>query len=210
MRVRVSPSVINHIILNYKTQTKMIPFTLKQLQILKTIAIEKNFTKASEILYISQPSISKQIKNLEKNLDVLLINRKKNYLYLTENGKIFLEYAERILSLCEESYRILIDLKNINRGILRIGASQEIGTYLLPKILHLFSSNYPQINLKIQINSTKLIGKHILTNKIDIALIEDEISDQLKKKIKMEDFLTDPLQLIISKFHPFAKKKKNK
>ena len=75
----------------------MLPFTLQQLRILKAIATEKNFTKASELLYISQPSLSKQLKTLEKNLDLILINREKNKISLTENGKVFLQYSDRIL-----------------------------------------------------------------------------------------------------------------
>ena len=69
----------------------MLPFTLQQLRILKAVATEKNFTKAAELLYLSQPSLSKQIKTLEKNLDVLLMNRESNKISLTENGKVFLQ-----------------------------------------------------------------------------------------------------------------------
>ena len=70
----------------------MLPFTLQQLRILKAVATEKSFTKAAELLYLSQPSLSKQIKTLEKNLDILLINRESNKISLTENGKVFLQY----------------------------------------------------------------------------------------------------------------------
>jgi len=186
----------------------MLPFTLQQLRILKAIATEKNFTKAAEILYLSQPSLSKQIKNLEKNLGVMLLNRESNKISLTENGKIFLEYSERILALCEESCRTLIDLKNGDRGYLIIGASQTIGTYLMPRMLTLFSQNYPQINLKVQVNSTKIIANSILNQEIDIAVVGGEISDDLKKKLTMEHFVYDELNLIVSKSHPFANKKK--
>ena len=90
----------------------MLPFTLQQLRILKAIATEKNFTKAAELLYLSQPSLSKQIKTLEQNLGIRILNREKNKISLTENGQVFLQYAERILTLCEESCRAIIDLKN--------------------------------------------------------------------------------------------------
>ena len=186
----------------------MLPFTLQQLRILKAIATEKSFTKAAEILYLSQPSLSKQIKTLETNLDIMLLNREKNKISLTENGKIFLEYSERILALCEESCRTLVDLKNGDRGYLIIGASQTIGTYLMPRMLTLFAQNYPQINLKVQVNSTKIIAKGILNQEIDIAVVGGEISDDLKKNLKMEPFVYDELNLIVSKSHPFANKKK--
>ena len=184
----------------------MLPFTLQQLRILKAVATEKNFTKAAELLYLSQPSLSKQIKTLEKNLDVLLINRENNKISLTENGKVFLQYSERILALCEESCRALIDLKNGERGNLSVGASQTIGTYLLPRVLALFAQNYPQITLKVQVNSTRIIAKNIVNREIDLAIVGGEIPDKLKKNLLVEHFVEDEFSLIVPKVHPFASK----
>ena len=159
----------------------MLPFTLQQLRILKAVATEKNFTKAADVLYLSQPSLSKQMRTLEKNLDILLLNRETNKISLTENGKVFLQYSERILALCEESCRALIDLKNGERGHLTVGASQTIGTYLMPRVLALFVQMYPQINLKVQVNSTRIIAKNIINREIDIAVVGGEIPDELKE-----------------------------
>lgn len=184
----------------------MLPFTLQQLRVLKAVATEKNFTKAAELLYLSQPSLSKQIKTLEKNLDILLINRENNKISLTENGKVFLQYSERILALCEESCRALIDLKNGERGNLTVGASQTIGTYLLPRVLALFAQNYPQIALKVQVNSTRIIAKNIINQEIDLAIVGGKIPDKLKKNLIVEHFVEDEFSLIISKSHPFAYK----
>ena len=186
----------------------MLPFTLQQLRILKAVANEKNFTKASAILYLSQPSVSKQIKTLEKNLDILLINRERNKISLTESGKVLLQYSERILALCEESCRALIDLKNGDRGNLSVGASQTTGTYLMPQILALFTQNYPQIDLNAQVNSTRLIAKKIINRELDIAVVGGEISTDLKKNLTIQSFVSDELSLIISKSHPFTKKNK--
>ena len=186
----------------------MLPFTLQQLRILKAVAKEKNFTKAAELLYLSQPSLSKQIKTLEKNLDISLINRENNKISLTENGKVFLQYAERILALCEESCRALIDLKNGERGDLTVGASQTIGTYLLPRVLALFAQNYPQIDLKVQVNSTRIIAKNVINREIDLAVVGGEIPDELKKNLTVTNFVEDEFSLIIPRSHPFAAKKK--
>lgn len=186
----------------------MLPFTLQQLRILKAIATEKNFTKAAAVLYLSQPSLSKQIKTLEKNLDTLLINRERNKISLTESGKVLLQYSDRILALCEESCRAVVDLKNGDRGNLTVGASQTIGTYLMPRILALFAQNYPQIDLNVQVNSTRVVSKKIINREIDIAVVGGEISDDLKKNLTIKPFVYDELSLIISKSHPFAKKKK--
>jgi len=186
----------------------MLPFTLQQLRSLKAVATEKSFTKAAEVLYLSQPSLSKQMQRLEKNLDISLINRENNKISLTENGKVFLQYSERILALCEESCRALIDLKNGDRGNLTVGASQTIGTYLMPRVLALFAKNYPQIDLKVQVNSTRIIAQNILNREIDIAVVGGDVPDELKKKLTITNFVKDELSLILPKSHPFAKKKK--
>jgi DNA-binding transcriptional LysR family regulator len=185
----------------------MLPFTLQQLRILRAIAIEKNFTRAACSLYISQPSLSKQIKILEENLNTVLINRERSQISFTESGKIFLQYSERILILCEESCRALIDLKNGERGNLTVGASQTIGTYLMPRLLALFAQNYPQIEFKVQLDSTRAIATSIVKREIDVAIVGGEISNELKKKLTIQPFVDDELCLIISNSHPFAIKK---
>lgn len=185
-----------------------LPFTLQQLRILKAVAAEKNCTRAAEILYISQPTLSKQIKLLESRLGVLLIDRQARNFSLTEAGKIFLRYSERILTLCEESCRSLNDFKNGDRGSLIVGASQTVGTYLIPRILSLFAQNYPQINFKIQVESTQNISKSILNRQIDIAIVGGLVPEELKKDLQIEDFVEDNLCLILPKSHPFILGKK--
>lgn len=188
----------------------ILPFTLQQLRILKAVASEKSFSRAAEILFVSQPSLSKQIKNLENRLGILLLNRENNTISLTEGGKIFLQYSERILALCEESCRALNDVKNGDRGNLTVGASQTIGTYLMPRVLALFAQNYPQISIKVQVNSTRIIAKNVVNREIDIAVVGGEIPEELKKNIEIEKFVEDELILIIPKSHPFALKNKKR
>jgi DNA-binding transcriptional LysR family regulator len=185
-----------------------LPFTLQQLRIIKAIASENSFTKAAEILFISQPSLSKQVKLLENRLGILLINRENNKISLTEGGKLFLQYAERVLALCEESCRALNDLKNGDRGSLTVGASQTIGTYLMPRVLALFAQHYPQINLKVQVDSTRFIAKNVVNRDIDIAVVGGDVPEDLKKYLEIESFVEDELTLIIPKSHPFATKNK--
>ena len=185
-----------------------LPFTLYQLRILKAVAAEKNFTRAAEILFISQPTLSRQIKSLESQLGIRLFSRKKNEIFLTDAGEIFLQYSERILTLCEESCRALNDFKNGDRGNLIVGASQTTGTYLMPRLLALFLQSYPQVNLKMHVDSTRIIAKNILNRQIDIAVVGGNIPNDLRKKLKIEDFVEDELVLILPKFHPFAANKK--
>jgi len=181
----------------------VLPFSLQQLRIVKAVAAEKSFKIAAQKMFLSQPSLSKQIKILENRLGVLLFNRTKKTVYLTEAGDLFLQYADRILFLCEETCRAVDDLKNGERGHLLIGASQTLGTYLLPKILALFTKSYPQIDITLEVNSTSIISKNISNQRIDIALVGGEIPPELKSNLKIENFVEDELLLIIAKSHPF-------
>jgi len=187
-----------------------LPFTLQQLRILKAIASEKSFTRAAEVLFLSQPSLSKQIKTLESRLNMSLLNRENNCVSLTEAGKLFLQYSERILALCEESCRALNDLKSGDRGNLTVGASQTIGTYLLPRVLALFAQNHPQINIKVHVDSTRKIAKRVVDSDIDIAVVGGNVPEELERNLKVESFVDDELILIIPKSHPFALSKKKK
>ena len=187
----------------------VLPFTLQQLRIFKAIASEKSFTQAAEILFVSQPTLSKQVKTLEHHLGVLLLHRTGNQISLTEAGILFLQYSERILALCEESCRALNDLKDGERGNLKVGASQTVGAYLIPRIVTLFAQNYPQINLHIEINSTQIIAKKVANQNLDIAIVGGDIPIGLKKNLEIENFIDDEVVLIVSQVHSFGKKKKN-
>jgi DNA-binding transcriptional LysR family regulator len=187
-----------------------LPFTLQQLRILKAVATEKSFTRAAEILYISQPSLSKQIKILENRLGIVLLNRENSTISLTEAGRVFLQYSERILALCEESCRAINDVKNGDRGNLTVGASQTIGTYLMPRVLALFAQNYPQISIKVQVDSTRVIAKNVVNREIDIAVVGGDVPEELKKNLDIENFVEDELILIVPRSHPFALKKDKK
>lgn len=188
----------------------VLPFTLQQLRIFKAIAAEKNLAQAAEILFISQPSLSKQIKALENHLGILLFHRTSNKIVLTEAGIIFLQYSERILALCEESCRALNDLKDGERGNLKVGASQIIGAYLIPRIATLFIQRYPQINLHTDIDAAQMIAKKVANQSLDIGIVEGDIPISLKKTLEIEEFVQEELILIISKSHSLKKKKISK
>ena len=84
-----------------------LPFTLDQLRILKAIAAEGSFKRAADSLYVSQPAVSLQVQNLERQLDVPLFDRGGRRAQLTEAGYLLLSYGEKILSLCQETCRAI-------------------------------------------------------------------------------------------------------
>jgi len=80
----------------------------------------------------------------------------------------------------------------------------------MPRLLTLFTQNYPQIDLKVQVNSTRLIAKQIVNRQIDLAVVGGDVPQQLKQNLKIEHFVEDEFNLIISNSHPFAKCQKIK
>ena len=112
-----------------------LPYTLEQLVILRAVAKGGSFKNAAQRLFLTQPAVSLQIQNLEKQLKTNLFDRTKKQIELTEAGTLLLRYSNRILALCEESSRVLDDLSELQSGKLVIGASQTTGTYLMPKII---------------------------------------------------------------------------
>lgn len=182
-----------------------LPFTLDQFRILRAIAIEGSFKKAAESLYISQPAVSFQIQTLEKQLNVPIFNRINRKVIFTEEGQAILVYANKILSLCEETCRAMEDLQNLQGGTLIVGASQTTGTYLMPRLIGLFRQKYPQVSVQLQVHSTRRISWGVANGQINLAVIGGEVPNELKNSLHVTDYAEDELALILPKFHPFSK-----
>lgn len=181
-----------------------LPFTLDQLRILKAVAYEGSFRKAADSLYISQPAVSLQIHNLEKQLNILIFDRGSKKVLLTEEGEMLLRYSNRILSLCDETCRALEDLHNLQGGTLIIGASQTTGTYLMPRLIGLFRQKYPQISVQLQVHSTRRIAWSVANGHVNLAIIGGEIPFELKSILQVTSYAEDELALILPKAHPFS------
>ena len=182
-----------------------LPFTLDQLRILKAIASEGSFKKAAESLYISQPAVSLQVQNLERQLSVPIFDRGNRQAAFTEEGKVLLRYGNRILSLCDESCRAIEDLRSLNGGTLVIGASQTTGTYLMPRLIGLFRQKYPQIAVQLQVHSTRRISWSVANGQVNLAIIGGKVPPELNNVLQITPYAEDELALILPKLHPFSK-----
>ena len=181
-----------------------LPFTLDQLKILHAIANEGSFKKAAEKLYISQPAVSLQVQNLEKQLNTPLFYRDKRKARLTETGKLLIKYCDRILSLCEETCMALDELHTLQTGGLVIGASQTTGTYLMPRLIGIFKHKYPQIGIELQVHSTRKISWGVANGTVDLAVVGGEIPKELQTNLKITSYAEDELALILPLSHPFS------
>ncbi len=182
-----------------------LPFTLDQLRILKAIAAEGSFKRAADSLYVSQPAVSLQVQNLERQLDVPLFDRGGRRAQLTEAGHLLLSYGDRILSLCEETCRAIEDLQNLQGGTLIVGASQTTGTYLLPRMLGLFRQNYPDVAVQLHVHSTRRTAWSVANGQVDLAIIGGEVPPELQDSLEVIPYAEDEMALILPVFHPFVR-----
>lgn len=181
-----------------------LPFTLDQLRILKAIAAEGSFKRAADSLYVSQPAVSLQVQNLERQLDVPLFDRGGRRAQLTEAGHLLLNYGDRILSLCQETCRALDDLQNLQGGTLIIGASQTTGTYLMPRMIGQFRQKYSDVAVQLHVHSTRRTCWSVVNGQIDLAIIGGEVPAELVESLDIIPYAEDELALIVPPFHPFA------
>jgi DNA-binding transcriptional LysR family regulator len=182
-----------------------LPFTLDQLRILRAIASEGSFKKAADSLYVTQPAVSLQIQNLEKQLDVALFDRGGRKAQLTEAGHLLLSYCDRILSQCQEACRALDDLHNLKGGSLIVGASQTTGTYLMPRMIGLFRQKYPDVSVQLQVHSTRRTAWGVANGQVDLAIIGGELPPDLNDLLQVVPYANDELALVLPPKHPLSR-----
>ncbi len=182
-----------------------LPFTLDQLRILKAIAAEGSFKRAADSLYVSQPAVSLQVQNLERQLDVPLFDRGGRRAQLTEAGHLLLSYGEKILTLCQETCRAIEDLQHLQGGTLIVGASQTTGTYLLPRMIGLFRQKYPDVSVQLQVHSTRRTSWSVANGQVDLAIIGGEVPAELQETLHIMPYSEDELALILPAVHPLTK-----
>jgi len=180
--------------------------TLHQIGIFLSICKFKNFTRAAQELHLSQSSVSVQLHQLEDTLGCKLIDQIGKRIYLTEAGQIVEQYARKIWSLIQELQEVMGALRGLKKGTIHIGASTTPGTYLLPRILGEFKTQFPQINISLEIANSREIEKRLLSNELDLGFIGGEVA---APEIKKEQYILDELVLISSPKNALTAKRKS-
>lgn len=168
-----------------------------------TLVEVKNFTKTAEILLMSQPNVSLQIKNLEEELQSKLFIRSPRKLTLTPTGEFLYERAKQILSITEKTKKEILEHQQTVKGIVKIGASFTIGEYLLPDLLYAVQERYPELEFQVMIGNTEEIVECVRLFEVDLGLIEGQTN---VKEILVEPFMDDELLIVSSPNHPLAQK----
>jgi DNA-binding transcriptional LysR family regulator len=164
------------------------------------LAEYKSFSKAADILYCSQPAISKQIESLENELQVPLFNRIRNKISLTIQGEHFKYYAEEIVKLYENSKEHIRQIENLNEGTLFFGATNFIGVYIVPKLIKEFQTLYPKIEINMVIQSSRKLFSMLEKHEIEFIFLSHYV-DIDKNKYITRHFCTDELVLILNNNH---------
>lgn len=163
-----------------------------------------NFSKAAEICNVSQPSLSTQIKKLEKLLGAEIFIRNKKQVHLTAFGKTFVKHAKEILEIREEIYRAANKNHNPLEGRLKLGAILTIAPYFFPNIVKMLHKKAPKIKLTLKEAKTEELISDLLKEKIDAAIISLPTDEHIFEKQKL---FTEEFFIAVSKQHPLAKKK---
>lgn len=144
----------------------------RRLQVFYTVAKQLSFTKAAELLFMTQPAVTFQVKQLEEHFNTRLFERSHSKITLTPAGRLAMEYAERILNLTSEMETRLMEMTGEVSGILLIGASTTIAEYMLPRLLGDFKTKHPQVQTRLTVANSETVESKVADHTLDIGLIE--------------------------------------
>ena len=177
------------------------PLNLHLLRLFATVARTGSFSRAAEALHISQPAISKSVRDFELQVGCRLLDRGPQGVTPTREGEALARHAAVLFAAELAAEEELQAMRGLHRGALRIGASTTIATYMIPEYLGAFSQAHPGIELHILSANTQTIADHLMSHEIDIALVEGAVQDP---HLVSEPWRTDAMVLITAPSHPFA------
>jgi len=159
-----------------------------------------NYTRAAEKLSLTQPAVSQHIKQLERELNVLIFDRTGGKITPTAEGRLVIQYAERVVSLYENLQRALVDKQqSIDR--LRVGITHTSESNIVTEVLARYTERFSNMKITIQTDTIKNLYEMLKTYKIDIAIVEGGMTDPSINSIMLD---TDRLVLAASTDHPLA------
>lgn len=170
---------------------------IRQLRYFVEVAKQKSFTKASEILFVSQPSISKMIKGLEVELKVTLLDRSEKEIELTDVGKVVYEQALDVLQLVDGIASSVNEFVDIKKGNVKLGLMPTVGVLLFPTLIGGFKKQYPQIDIQMVEYSAKLLEQHVENGVIDLGVTVLPVSS----KFETVPLLSEELVVIVDSKH---------
>ena len=164
-----------------------------KLLIFKTVATYLSFTKAAEQLFISQPAISKSIRNLEEAYKTTLFLRKRNSIELTNEGKAFLIYTNKILEIYSEMENQFLHKNENHPDLINFGVSTTLANYIMPKVIAKFRTQFPNTKFEITAGNSDDIEELILNQTLNFGIIEGKNTN---RKLQFSKFMKDEIVLV--------------
>ena len=179
--------------------------TLEQLRIFVAVAEQEHMTRAAGVLNLTQSATSAAIAALEDRYAVKLFDRIGRSIRLTDAGRQFVIEARAVLARAVAAEAVLTDLTGLARGTLSLAASQTVGNYWLPPLIHRFHQRYPGINVTLKIGNTEQVTAWVHNGLADLGFIEGDIEDS---GLSITNVANDELVLVVAATHPWATMKK--
>ncbi len=174
---------------------------LRQHRYLLTVAQEGHFTRAAEKLFVSQPALSQQIRQLEDELGSVLLDRSGRRVRVTAAGEVLCQHARRVFQELDEARVTLQELEGLQRGSLVVGTVQTVNAYLLPRIVAEFAAAYPAIMLRVEEQSAGEIESGLQEGTLQLGI---GFVPPANEGIETEPLFEEELVLIVKEEHPLA------
>ncbi len=181
----------------------MIQATLHQLKVFETVARHGSFTRAAEELFITQPTVSSQVKQLTKAVGLPLLEQIGKSLYLTDAGRDLLATCQDVFERLENFEMKVADLKGTKQGQLRL-AVITTAKYFVPRLLGSFCQDYPGIDIALNVTNHQEIKRRMLENEDDLYVVSNPPKDV---DLSSKPFLDNPLVVLAKKEHELANKR---
>lgn len=177
--------------------------TLTQLEYIVAVDTFRHFGKAAENCFITQPTLSMQIKKLEEDLEVIIFDRSKQPLIPTDVGRRIIDQARIALQEAHKINNIIKEHKNLISGELKIGIIPTLAPYLLPLFVGNYKRKYPNINIKVEELTTMNIVDHLNRDLLDVGILVTPLKEE---RINEKPAFYEGMLLYLHDDHPLAKK----
>jgi DNA-binding transcriptional LysR family regulator len=175
-----------------------------QLRIFHHAAKHLNFTAAANELFITQPAVTAQVKSLEEFCNLKLFKKRGRKIYLTDEGKALFDYADKIFKYEKEIENVIDDMKELKRGVLRLGTTKTYARYFMPFLISSFREAYPHIKIHLDEGSSRDMIYSLVNVKNEVAVIA-KVEDH--PDVSFIPFSREEMVIIVSTEHPFVRKK---
>ena len=177
---------------------------LHHLRVFASVAEHGGFSRAAVVLRLSQPAVSKSVRALEREVGTVLFERGGRTPRLTEAGALLFTRARELFAVERSAEEELRTLTGLERGVLRVGASTTVITYVLPPYLAHFRAAHPGVVLHVASANTRAIARAVLERRLDVALVEGPVDDE---RIEVVPWRDDELVVIGAPSHPLANRR---